>query len=317
MGRILDPQEGESICDPACGSGGLLVESVHDVRAAGGDPRTLGIYGQEVNQTTAAIARMNLYLHGIETFQIRRGDTLREPKLLEQDGSLAQFDMIVANPPFSLKNWGRDGWADDPYGRSAHGVPPASYADLAFVEHMLAAMNPETGRMAVVMPHGVLFRGGAEKGIRRSILESGRLEAVIGLAPNLFYNTTIPACILVCRSQLSGERQEQILFIDASKRFQKGKNQNELTNEDVEILLQGYITGEDPDGDGGVQVQPIPIDEITANDFDLNIGRYIQREMEAAIEVATAIAEYEEARETLREAEQALDKRLAEAGFDS
>lgn len=315
MGRILGPEEGESICDPACGSGGLLVESVNEVRDSGGDPRTLRIYGQEINQTTAAIARMNLYLHGIETFQIRRGDTLREPKLLEPDGDLMHFDITVANPPFSLKNWGRDRWADDPYGRSVYGVPPASYADYAFVEHMLAAMKPETGRMAVVMPHGVLFRGGGEGKIRRKIIESGHLEAVIGLAPNLFYNTTIPACILICRSEVDSERREHILLVDGSERFVKGAKQNELSDEDVEILVQAYATAEDPDGEEGVRVRMVPIVEIADNGFDLNIGRYLQRTTEADIEVASAIAEYQEARETLREAESALDDRLREAGL--
>lgn len=315
MGRILDPKEGESICDPACGSGGLLVESVNDVREAGGDPRTLRIYGQEINQTTAAIARMNLYLHGIETFQIKRGDTLRDPKLKNPDGSLMQVDMIVANPPFSLKNWGREGWADDPYGRSGYGVPPASYGDFAFVEHMLTAMGANGGRMAVVMPHGVLFRGGVEKEIREKIIESGRLEAVIGLAPNLFYNTTIPACILVCRSDVPDERRGHILFIDGSERFRKGRNQNELRDEDVDVLLEAYRTGEDPDGQDGVHVRLVPTREIADNDWDLNIGRYIEREMEAEIEAATAIADYVEAREALREAEADLDERLQEAGF--
>jgi type I restriction enzyme M protein len=317
MGRILEPKEGESICDPACGSGGLLVESVNDVREAGGDPRTLRIYGQEINQTTAAIARMNLYLHGIETFQIRRGDTLREPKLLNPDGSLMQFNMIVANPPFSLKNWGRDGWADDPYGRSAYGVPPASYGDYAFVEHMLAAMDHETGRMAVVMPHGILFRGGIEKKIRHSLVESGRLEAVVGLAPNLFYSTTIPACIVVCRSGIADDRSGQVLFIDGSERFKKGRNQNELTEEDIEILARAYATGKDPDGEGGVHVQAVPHSEITDNDFDLNIGRYTQREKDDEVEVASAIAEYEEARDALRDAETALKLRLSKAKIDA
>lgn len=315
MGRILDPQEGESICDPACGSGGLLVESVNDVRAAGGDPRTLRIYGQEINQTTAAIARMNLYLHGIETFDIKRGDTLRDPKLKKPSGSLMQFDSIVANPPFSLKNWGREGWADDPYGRSAYGVPPASYGDYAFVEHMLAAMDGNSGRMVVVMPHGVLFRSGVEQEIRRKIIESGRLEAVIGLAPNLFYNTTIPACLLVCRSEVSDERQGHVFVVDGSERFQKGRNQNELSSDDVDVLLEAYQTGEDPDGEDGVHVRLVPIEEIASNDFDLNIGRYIQREMEAEIEVATALADYQEARDALRGAEAELDERLKEAGF--
>ena len=315
LARILGPQEDESICDPACGSGGLLIESINEVREAGGDARTLRIFGQEVSQTTAAIAKMNLFLHDIETFKIARGDTLREPKLKTPEGALQKFDMIVANPPFSLKEWGHEGWATDPFGRADFGVPPKGYADLAFVEHMLKTLKPESGRMAVVMPHGVLFRSGAEKKIRKKIIEAGLLEAVIGLPPNLFYNTTIPACVLVCRSQVPTERKKKVLFIDGSERFKKGKNQNELTVEDVEVLVNAYESGEDPDGEGGVHVRSVEVKEIAENDYDLNIGRYIQREMEEEIEVADALAAYQEARQALREAEEAMDERLKEAGF--
>ncbi len=315
MARILDPKEGETICDPACGSGGLLVESVNEVRESGGDARTLRIYGQEVNQTTAAIARMNLYLHDIETFRVARGDTLREPKLKRPDGSLERFDMIVANPPFSLKNWGRETWSEDPFGRQAFGTPPSSYGDLAFVEHMVSVMDETTGRVAVVMPHGVLFRGGAEREIRRHLIESGLVEAVIGLAPNLFYNTTIPACILVCRRHRATEREGHILVIDGSARFRKGRNQNEMTAEDVDALTTAYHEARDPDGEGGVHVRLVPHDEIEANDWDLNLGRYVTREAEAELDVAAALADYQEARDLLREAEGRLDERLTEAGF--
>jgi len=315
LAQILKPVEDESICDPACGSGGLLIESINEVREAGGDARTLRIYGQEVSQTTAAIAKMNLFLHDIETFKIARGDTLRDPKLKTPEGGLQKFDMIVANPPFSLKNWGYENWATDPFGRADFGVPPKGYADLAFVEHMVKSLKPETGRMAVVMPHGVLFRGGAEKEIRKNIIEAGLLEAVVGLPPNLFYNTTIPACVLVCRSVIAEERRGDILFIDGAERFRKGKNQNELTTDDVEVLIQAYRTGADPDGEGGVHVRSVEIEEVEMNDFDLNIGRYIQREMEDEIEVADALASYQEARQTLRDAESSMDERLKEAGF--
>jgi type I restriction enzyme M protein len=315
MARILNPKEGESICDPACGSGGLLVESVNEVREARGDARTLRLYGQEVNQTTAAIARMNLYLHDIETFKIARGDTLREPKLLDGSGALQRFDMIVANPPFSLKNWGRETWAEDPYGRSALGVPPAGYADFAFIEHMLATMSESSGRLAVVMPHGALFRGGVEKDIRRQTIESGTLDAVIGLAPNLFYNTTIPACILVCRSARAAEREGHVLFVDGSERFAKGRSQNELTDLDVEALIDAYRSGEDPDGAGGARVRAVPVADIEANGWDLNIGLYLQRELEEEVDVGVAISRYEEERLALRAAEDRLEAALREAGF--
>ena len=315
MAKILDPQDEESICDPACGSGGLLVESVNEVREAGGDARTLRIYGQEVNQTTAAIARMNLYLHDIETFRVARGDTLRDPKLKTPEGGLEQFDIIVANPPFSLKNWGHEAWGDDPYGRAELGVPPKGYGDFAFLEHMVTTMKPGHARLAVVMPHGILFRGGAEGKIRKALIKSGVLEAVIGLPANLFYNTTIPASIIVCRKSLPDERKDHVLFVDGAARFLKGKNQNEMTADDVEAIVSAYKTGEDPDGEGGVKLRLVPVSEIEGNGFDLNIGRYIAGDAAEEIVVADALADYDEARANLRAAEEALEERLREAGF--
>lgn len=182
MINILDPQPGETIYDPACGTGGMLLESVHHVREADGRVELLWgkLYGQEKNLITSAIARINLFLHGVEDFQIVRGDTLRQPAFFSGD-NLATFDCVIANPPFSLEKWGRDIWTDDPYGRNFAGLPPKSSGDYAWVQHMITSMAPATGRMAVVLPHGVLFRMGAEGRIRRKILESDRLEAVIGL----------------------------------------------------------------------------------------------------------------------------------------
>lgn len=317
MAQILEPAEDESICDPACGSGGLLIESINEVREAGGDARTLQIYGQEINQTTAAIAKMNLFLHDIETFKIARGDTLRDPKLKDPEGGLMQFDMIVANPPFSLDNWGRESWATDPYGRADLGVPPKKYADLAFVQHMLKTMSPETGRMAVVMPDGVLFRKGEEKKIREGIIEGSLLEAIIALPKNLFYNTDIHAYVLVFRSEIAQERNGRVLFIDGSERFRKGTNQNEMTSEDVDVLVQAYRTGLDPDGEGGVYVRSVPKDEIVEKDYDLNIGRYLKRRTEEGVEIEEALSAYTEARRELRAAEEVLSERLREAGFSA
>ena len=226
--------------DPACGSGGMLVETINEVREAGGDTRTLRLYGQEVNLTTAAIARMNLFLHDLEDFRIVRGDTLRDPRFLQRSG-LRKFDVVVANPPFSLKNWGADTWADDPYGRAACGVPPASTADLAWVQHMVASMRADTGRVGVVMPHGVLFRGGAEKSIRQCLIEQDLLEAVIGLPPNLFYSTAIPACLLIFRAAKPAQRHGTVLFVDGSRRFSKGpRSQNQMSDTDIEKILAAY-----------------------------------------------------------------------------
>jgi type I restriction enzyme M protein len=314
MVQLLDPQEGETVYDPTCGSGGMLVESVNQVRAHGQDPRTLRLYGQEVQATTAAIARMNLYLHDIETFSIKRGDTLRDPRFREPDGSLTRFDAVIANPPFSLKNWGRAGWADDPYGRSAYGVPTDSFGDLAFVEHMLASIAPGRGRLTVVMPHGALFRGGVERGIRQKIIEAGLLEAVIGLPPNLFYSTSIPAAVLVCRATPDVARAGHVLFVDASARFQKLRNQNEMAPTDVLAVVEAYRTG-DADGESGVFVRLVPVAEVEQNSWDLNLARYVERGAPEELDVVAALAAYADSREHLIDAERLLDERLREAGF--
>jgi len=311
--RILDPQAGESVYDPAVGSGGMLVETINTVRDHGGDTRTLRLYGQEVNLTTSAIARMNLFLHDIEDFKIVRGDTLRSPGLRDRDGRLSTFDVVVANPPFSLTNWGAETWAADT--RSACGVPPAKNGDFAWIQHMLASMDPKAGRVGVVMPHGVLFRGGAEGKIRQCLIEKDQLEAVIGLPSNLFYSTSIPAALLIFRADKPAERRQHILFVDGSQRFTKGRNQNSISDDDVQAILVAYESGEDPDGEGGVQVRLVPLQEVEANGFDLNIGRYIKGIQEVAVDLPTALATYEEAREARIESERALFERLRAAGI--
>ena len=311
--RILDPQTGESVYDPASGSGGMLVETINTVRDHGGDTRTLRLYGQEVNLTTSAIARMNLFLHDIEDFKIVRGDTLRSPGLRQPDGHLSTFEVVVANPPFSLSDWGAETWAAD--SRSEFGVPPAKNGDFAWVQHMLASMDPKTGRVGVVMPHGVLFRGGTEGKIRQRLVEEDRLEAVVGLANNLFYGTSIPACLLIFRADKPTERRKHVFFIDASERFTKGRNQNSMDDDDINAILEAYKTGEDPDGDGGVHLRLVPVEEIAENGFDLNIGRYIKTKSEEQIDLPTALAAYEEARAARIQSEKALFERLKAAGI--
>lgn len=311
--RILNPQPEESIYDPACGSGGMLVETINTVRYNGGDVRTLHLYGQEVNLTTSGIARMNLLLHDIGTYEIKRGDTLRAPALKAPNGHVQQFDLVIANPPFSLKNWGHELWAADP--RSFCGIPPEKNGDMAWIQHMVTSMKPDTGRVAVVMPHGVLFRGGAEARIRNCLIQNDRLEAVIGLPPNLFYSTSIPACILVFRSQKPAERKRHVLFVDGSARFSKAKNRNEMQPGDIHAILAAYQTGDDPDGEGGAAVRLVTHDEIEANGWDLNIGRYIKTAAADEADLETALAAYVEAREKRIAAEQALLRRLTVAGI--
>ena len=312
--KILDPNPGDPVIDPACGSGGMLVETVAAVRAAGGNPDSLRLHGQEVNLTTSAIAKMNLYLHGLEDFDIKRGDTFRDPKHLDK-GQLKKFDMVIANPPFSLQNWGAAGWATDPYGRAFCGVPPAKNGDFAWIQHMIASMKPGTGRVGVVMPHGALFRGGKEGDIRRCILETDQLEAVIGLPNNLFYSTSIPVCLLIFRATKAADRKGKVLFVDASRKFKPGKNQNSMSDDDITTIHTAYAHGEDIDGDGGLHLRLVDMAEIADNGHDLNIGRYIQTTAAAEVDVETALTAYLESREALRAAEDILDEKLKAAGF--
>ena len=312
--NILDPKPSESVYDPACGSGGMLVETINAIEANGGDSREVRLFGQEVNLTTSAIARMNLAFHQKVGSEIKRGDTLREPKFWNPNGTFRQFDVVLANPPFSLENWGADTWPADP--RSFCGVPPAKNGDYAWIQHMICSMVEGTGRVGVVMPHGVLFRGGSEAKIRQCLVEEDRLEAVIGLPLNLFYSTSIPACLLIFRATKPEERKNHVLFVDASARLSKGKNQNTMSEEDVQATLAAYRTGEDPDGDGGINVRLVPFDEIKANDFDLNIGRYVRSAVEESFDLPATLSAYADARASRIAAEQAAFARLAAIGVE-
>ena len=280
MVNILDPREGESIYDPTCGTGGMLLEAIHHVRETQGDVRKLWgkLFGQEKNLTTAAIARMNLYLHGAEDFQIVRGDTLRTPAFYSGD-NLATFDCVIANPPFSLEKWGEEVWSSDPYGRNFAGMPPDKSGDYAFVQHMLKSMAAGTGRMAVVLPHGALFRMGKEGAIRKKILGMDLLEAVIGLGPNLFYGTGLAACILVFRQQKPKDRKNKVLVIDASREFKTGRAQNELLPAHFE-RIHGWVR-DYTDVEGIARV--VTLEEISANDHNLNIPRYIEPKVEQEV----------------------------------
>jgi type I restriction enzyme M protein len=273
MVNILDPKEGESIYDPACGTGGMLLEAVHHVRENHGDDRTLWgkLFAQEKNLTTSAIARMNLFLHGASDFQVVRGDTLRQPAFFSGD-SLATFDCVIANPPFSLEKWGDEVWVSDPYGRNFAGMPPAKSGDYAWVQHMVKSMAPATGRMAVVLPHGALFRMGKEGEIRQKILQMDLLEAVIGLGPNLFYGTGLAASIFVFRQRKKKDRKKKVLILDASREFKTGRAQNELLPEHVERIYGWYRDYKNVEGIAKV----VTLEDIAANDHNLNIPRYVE-----------------------------------------
>ncbi|SDM11182.1 type I restriction enzyme M protein [Catalinimonas alkaloidigena] len=303
IGLIVDPQEGESIYDPACGTGGMLLESIGHLQENGQDYRTLKLYGQEKNLTSSSIARMNMFLHGVEDFHIVRGDTLRNPQFFEADG-LRQFDCVIANPPFSLKAWGADEWLHDPYGRNIAGVPPQGNGDMAWVQHMISSMKPETGRMAVVLPHGALFRKGAEGRIRQALLEQDRLEAVIGLGPNIFYGTQLAACILVFRQLKPEARQGKVLFIDGSDQIRVGRAQNFLEPSQVDRLFGWYTQFTDVEN----YVKVATLDDIAENDFNLNIPLYVEKVLEdnlpsveeALVDLKAAWTESQQAEERFR-----------------
>jgi type I restriction enzyme M protein len=313
MVNILDPKQGETVYDPACGTGGMLLETLHHVRAAGGDERLMlgKLFGQEKNLTTAGIARMNLFLHGAEDFQIVRGDTLRSPAFFSAD-RLATFDCVIANPPFSLEAWGEDAWATDPYGRNLAGTPPRKYGDWAWVQHMITSMAPKTGRLAVVLPHGALFRMAAEGKIRSKVLDMDLIEAVIGLGPNLFYGTGLAACIVVARRTKPKVRKRRILLVDGADLFRRGRNQNTLEAEHVEELLELYMHFADTAG----RARVVTLDEVKAQGGNLNLAGYVTKpNTQEVSSVADAAAALKKALDDVWAAEANLEKLLAKRGL--
>ena len=275
MGMIVDPQPGESIYDPACGTAGMLLECIEQVKQKCGDPRTLRLYGQEKNLTTSTIARMNMFLHGIEDFRIERGDTLRDPKFFEYD-HLQRFNVVIANPPFSLKNWGADMWVDDPFGRNIAGLPPQGNGDMAWVQQMIQSMDEKNGRVAVVLPHGALFRKNAEAKIRSVLIDRDLLEAVIGLGENIFYGATLAACILVFRARKDKAHRGKVLFIDAADQVKKGRAQNTLEQEHIDTIFKWYSDNVDVKN----HVKVATYEDIKGNGYNLNIPLYVEKEIE-------------------------------------
>lgn len=313
MVDMLDPKENESIYDPACGTGGMLLAALQHVHEMHGDIKRLWgkLYGQEKNLTTSAIARMNLFLHGVEDFQIVRGDTLRNPAFFDGD-QLAVFDCVIANPPFSLEKWGEEVWLDDPFGRNFAGMPPSSSGDFAWVQHMVKSMADTTGRMAVVLPQGSLFRKGTEGEIRRKLLEMDLIEAVIGLAPNLFYGTGLAACILVLRKRKAAARKGRVMIADASSLFRRGRAQNYLEPENGAEILSWFQEYKDIQD----RVRIVKTDDIKAEDWTLNISRYVLPPLNEDIPpLPQAIEDFKAALVCCREAEAHLEKSMAEGGW--
>ena len=270
MTQMLEPQAGERIYDPTVGTGGMLISALAEVKRRRGDARTLGLYGQELIHITATIARMNLVLHGVEDFQIVREDTLSEPAFIERD-RLMTFDVVLANPPYSIKKWNREAWQSDPWGRNFLGTPPQGRADYAFFQHILKSLDPQTGRCAILFPHGVLFRN-EEAEMRRKLIELDLLECVLGLGPNLFYNSPMEACVVICRTQKALERRGRILFIDAVHEVVRERAQSFLKPDHQERILMAYQAFADEPGFAKVA----SIEEVLANEGNLSISHYVR-----------------------------------------
>jgi type I restriction enzyme M protein len=238
MAQMLEPKAGETIYDPTCGTGGMLISCLAEVKRNGGDTRTIGLYGQELINITAAIARMNLVLHGVSDFDIRSGNTLHDPALIEGD-RLKTFDVVLANPPYSIKKWNREAWQSDQWGRNFLGTPPQGRADYAFFQHILKSMDPKTGRCAILFPHGVLFRD-EEVHIRKKLIEADLVECVLGLGRGLFYNSPMEACVVICQKSKPTNRAGKILLIDAADQIVEKKAQSFLLPEHQKTILDAY-----------------------------------------------------------------------------
>jgi type I restriction enzyme M protein len=293
----------------------MLLGAIEHVQRARGDPRTFfgKIHGQEKNLTTASIARMNLVLHGIEDFQVVREDTLRNPAFTDSStGGIATFDCVIANPPFSLKEWGREIWEADPWGRAAFGLPPESYGDYAWVQHMVASMALRTGRMAVVLPQGALFRKGAEGAIRQQLLERDLIEAVIGLAPNIFYGTGLAPAVMILRRTKPAMRKGKVLVVNASSLLRKGRAQNYLDPEHAQQIVTWVRAFKDVED----RAKVVSLAEIKAEDYTLNISRYVLPPVGEDIPpLPEAFAAFKEALAEARAAEDRLREVMTEGGW--
>lgn len=270
MTMMLQPKPGESVYDPTCGTGGMLISTVAELKRQGKEWRNLRLYGQELNYGTSAIAKMNLFLHGISDSHITHGDTLAKPAFLDTHGRLRTFDVVLANPPYSIKTWNRAAFTKDLYGRNMWGVPPQNAADYAFIQHIEASLDPKTGRAAILLPHGILNRIG-EATVRKAMIDADAVEAVIGLAHGLFYNSGMEAIVLVLRKQKPADRKRKVLFIDAKKEFYRAGVQSFLSETHQQKILHAFQNFVDVPGFAKVAT----LDEIRANDGNMAIPQYV------------------------------------------
>lgn len=312
MTALLEPQPGESVYDPTCGSAGMLISCIAYLKNQGKESRNLSLYGQEINSLTSSIGRMNLFLHGVKDFKIANGDTLADPAFIKF-GELQTFDLVLANPPYSISQWNRSAFETDKYGRNFLGVPPQSRADYAFIQHILKSMNPETGRCAILLPHGVLFRS-EESEIRANLVKSDLIEAIIGIGSNLFFNSPMEACIMICRSKKNPLRKNKILFIDAKNEVTRKNAFSYLEQKHIDRISEAYFSNKnEPDFSKVVSTE-----EIAKNGFRLSVALYVHGDTknDEAVELSVSqlLCEWKKADDDTKNA---LSSLIEDCGKDS
>lgn len=308
LARLVRPGDGNRICDPTCGSGSLLIKASQQVGSS-----DFSLFGQEMNGSTWALCKMNMFLHEVDWARIEWEDTIRHPQLVEDD-ALMKFDIVVANPPFSLDKWGQEIAAEDRFARFTRGIPPKSKGDWAFISHMIATAVDGKGRVGVVVPHGVLFRGGQEGAVRRELIEENMLDGVVGLPSNLFYGAGIPAALMIFDKARTPRGKDEVFFVDGSRDYEQGTNQNRLRTEDIDKIVGTFHSRKEIDKYSHLA----PFEEMEENDFNLNIPRYVDTfEPEPEIDMAEVQADIERINRELAEVEAKMDGYLKELGFKS
>ncbi|WP_435143799.1 N-6 DNA methylase [Halobaculum sp. P14] len=317
----VDPEPGNRVYDPACGSGGMLIYSAQHVAEKGGDKEDISLYGQEKNLNTWAIGEMNVLLHELQDTTLAKGDTIKDPQFVTEHDELEKFDRVVANPPWNDKTWGKE-WVqeNEPYNRFDYGLPPKNRGDWAWIQLMIASLN-ETGKAGIVMDNGVLFRSRSEKKIRKPFLEDDLIEAVIALPENLFYNTSSPGCLLIFNKDKPEERKDRVLFIYAEDEelresgtqvYEEQSNQNQLTDGGVEYLAESYLTGREEDHHSRL----VDLEEIKENDWNLNVPRYVDTtEPEEPIDVSAKLEELDRLAEKRERTEAELEEYMEELDY--